>query len=201
MTPYIPKGLKARLTLSPSRKVALITSAAGLVMMAAAPAAHAQDLDITANTTTPVVNPGSNSGLTINIAAGVNFTVADNDTNDGRPRNSNFSLDDGTDDIIINNAGSIISNDQTDEETAIFFDNSEDNLTINNLATGLIEGVDGAIYLEGDGANITNAGIIRGTGAADEGVIYIDREADSTCLLYTSPSPRDATLSRMPSSA
>ena len=24
---------------------------------------------------------------------------------------------------------------------------------------------------------------------------------DSTCLLYTSPSPRDATLSRMPSSA
>ena len=26
-------------------------------------------------------------------------------------------------------------------------------------------------------------------------------EADSSCLLYTSPSPRDATLSRMPSSA
>ena len=26
-------------------------------------------------------------------------------------------------------------------------------------------------------------------------------ERDSTCLLYTSPSPRDATLSRMPSSA
>ena len=27
------------------------------------------------------------------------------------------------------------------------------------------------------------------------------REALQTCLLYTSPSPRDATLSRMPSSA
>ena len=26
-------------------------------------------------------------------------------------------------------------------------------------------------------------------------------EIDATCLLYTSPSPRDATLSRMPSSA
>ena len=26
-------------------------------------------------------------------------------------------------------------------------------------------------------------------------------DADMTCLLYTSPSPRDATLSRMPSSA
>ena len=30
--------------------------------------------------------------------------------------------------------------------------------------------------------------------------LYIDAE-NSTCLLYTSPSPRDATLSRMPSSA
>ena len=30
---------------------------------------------------------------------------------------------------------------------------------------------------------------------------YIKRFEDETCLLYTSPSPRDATLSRMPSSA
>ena len=30
--------------------------------------------------------------------------------------------------------------------------------------------------------------------------IYVTKE-DGTCLLYTSPSPRDATLSRMPSSA
>ena len=30
---------------------------------------------------------------------------------------------------------------------------------------------------------------------------YFDRPLRSTCLLYTSPSPRDATLSRMPSSA
>ena len=36
-----------------------------------------------------------------------------------------------------------------------------------------------------DGANVTAA----------------DVEADNGCLLYTSPSPRDATLSRMPSSA
>ena len=27
------------------------------------------------------------------------------------------------------------------------------------------------------------------------------RQPDASCLLYTSPSPRDATLSRMPSSA
>ena len=30
---------------------------------------------------------------------------------------------------------------------------------------------------------------------------YDDRLMDMSCLLYTSPSPRDATLSRMPSSA
>ena len=30
---------------------------------------------------------------------------------------------------------------------------------------------------------------------------YQDYEKDKNCLLYTSPSPRDATLSRMPSSA
>ena len=33
-----------------------------------------------------------------------------------------------------------------------------------------------------------------------EGAIEV-KEAINTCLLYTSPSPRDATLSRMPSSA
>ena len=32
-------------------------------------------------------------------------------------------------------------------------------------------------------------------------VIYVVKSPPSTCLLYTSPSPRDATLSRMPSSA
>ena len=31
--------------------------------------------------------------------------------------------------------------------------------------------------------------------------IQVDINSNGTCLLYTSPSPRDATLSRMPSSA
>ena len=33
------------------------------------------------------------------------------------------------------------------------------------------------------------------------GGVYIFKDEDSLCLLYTSPSQRDATLSRMPSSA
>ena len=36
---------------------------------------------------------------------------------------------------------------------------------------------------------------------AGTGNTFTVREQDTTCLLYTSPSPRDATLSRMPSSA
>ena len=36
----------------------------------------------------------------------------------------------------------------------------------------------------------------------NEGVVIVpDERLDKFCLLYTSPSPRDATLSRMPSSA
>ena len=38
---------------------------------------------------------------------------------------------------------------------------------------------------------------VRAVGSAAEGV----SDVVSSCLLYTSPSPRDATLSRMPSSA
>ena len=40
-----------------------------------------------------------------------------------------------------------------------------------------------------------------GEGFVYEGWLVIDGEVTSVCLLYTSPSPRDATLSRMPSSA
>ena len=38
---------------------------------------------------------------------------------------------------------------------------------------------------------------------AEDGCLWFDwsRSVDDACLLYTSPSPRDATLSRMPSSA
>ena len=38
-------------------------------------------------------------------------------------------------------------------------------------------------------------------GAANESVIPLFQGLDSTCLLYTSPSPRDVEESRMPSSA
>ena len=38
-------------------------------------------------------------------------------------------------------------------------------------------------------------------GDFDGAVDYLRKKGQKVCLLYTSPSPRDATLSRMPSSA
>ena len=35
----------------------------------------------------------------------------------------------------------------------------------------------------------------------EDQIFYCNQRGIDTCLLYTSPSPRDATLSRMPSSA
>ena len=60
------------------------------------------------------------------------------------------------------------------------------------------EGIEGVIstecgYCGGDEPNVTYKAVCGG----DTGHI----EVVKVCLLYTSPSPRDATLSRMPSSA
>ena len=47
-----------------------------------------------------------------------------------------------------------------------------------------------------DADSISLFGILRGTN-----LVYEHCQKNKICLLYTSPSPRDATLSRMPSSA
>ena len=82
-----------------------------------------------------------------------------------------------------------------------------------------VAGIVSATAFYGDGSNlegVASAGL--GTALADDGagavIYYTDKvlgvaanitvdvpDASSSCLLYTSPSPRDATLSRMPSSA
>ena len=53
------------------------------------------------------------------------------------------------------------------------------------------------------GALIPDDGLVRITGSTRIGIVTQDAPTSdlSFCLLYTSPSPRDATLSRMPSSA
>ena len=51
------------------------------------------------------------------------------------------------------------------------------------------------------GAGIITATSFVGSGEGLTGVASTDNIITSTCLLYTSPSPRDRTRSRMPSSA
>ena len=72
-----------------------------------------------------------------------------------------------------------VSNEDDNEITII------DVKTQNKLAT--IENVG----VEPEGVNFSKNGEF----------IYVTSEGTNSCLLYTSPSPRDATLSRMPSSA
>ena len=57
-----------------------------------------------------------------------------------------------------------------------------------------------------DGSNTDNCAgalsyLISATGMSADAMASVTLEKTNTCLLYTSPSPRDATLSRMPSSA
>ncbi len=116
---------------------------------------------------TPVDNPG---GQTVTSAAGVTQTVNSGD---------NIELENNTnDDTMITLAGTHVNNDGDDEDVVIFVDNSEDDVIINIAATGVLQGLDGVIFYEGDGAVITNAGLIEGTGEATEAVVYFDRDAD-----------------------
>ncbi|MEM7701571.1 MAG: autotransporter domain-containing protein [Pseudomonadota bacterium] len=116
---------------------------------------------------TPVENPG---GQTVTSAEGVTQTVNSGD---------NIELENNTnDDTVINLAGTHINNDGDDEDVVIFVDNSEDDVIINIASTGVLQGLDGVIFYEGDAGVITNDGLIEGTGEATEAVVYFDRDAD-----------------------
>ena len=69
--------------------------------------------------------------------------------------------------------------------------------TIYNSGAAVFTGVVTATSFVGSGSNLTGITQTTINNNADNRVIT----GSGTCLLYTSPSPRDATLSRMPSSA
>ena len=69
-------------------------------------------------------------------------------------------------------------------------------------ATDLLNKVGGIISLGGD--HTIAVPLLRAINKKNKGpvsLVHFDAHLDTCCLLYTSPSPRDATLSRMPSSA
>ena len=60
------------------------------------------------------------------------------------------------------------------------------------------------ITFSGETANIVSSGVLQNVQVFGDQVdigLLVSNPALQACLLYTSPSPRDATLSRMPSSA
>ena len=58
-----------------------------------------------------------------------------------------------------------------------------------------------ANYIVSDGKGILAADESNPTCGKRFDSIEVENSENNSCLLYTSPSPRDATLSRMPSSA
>ena len=62
---------------------------------------------------------------------------------------------------------------------------------------------DGDVDLLREGVRVLSQALMEAEVAAEIGAAHGERapERRSTCLLYTSPSPRDGLLSRMPSSA
>ena len=77
-------------------------------------------------------------------------------------------------------------------------------ISVNIISKGLFqnysdEGSGTGIIIKSDGFIVTNYHVIQN--ASEIEVVLWDGTSYSACLLYTSPSPRDGLLSRMPSSA
>jgi len=165
---------------SGSRNKSLFTSSAAAVLttvafMAGAQSASAQVVvDVTDCTSFPIDNPGTDDmGAVINIDVGGTCTTTSGD---------NIELEDlAQDDVIINVASgtTLVNTDVSDEDTIVFIDNSENATTINVANGATLSGVNGVIFVEGDGADIINEGTIVGTGIQEEGTIYFDRDTDS----------------------
>ena len=70
------------------------------------------------------------------------------------------------------------------------------------VAIGTAAALDGGVDLKADGGGVRQGTLLDQPGLLKAlGGVVIGALRNETCLLYTSPSPRDATLSRMPSSA
>ena len=102
--------------------------------------------------------------------------------------------------LLTNNAVSptINVNAQSASYTAVLGDGSNTLVTINNASanTFTIPPNSSVAFPVGTILNIAQTGAGQTTITQGSGVTIV-----STCLLYTSPSPRDRTRSRMPSSA
>jgi len=163
-------------------KLLTASAASAFALMAYTPAAHAQVVIDVTTCAEVAGNPGTaDEGATVRIDTNTTCTTTSGD---------NILLDsgalngEGQDNVTINVfSGTTLANtDADDEDTVIFIDNAENNTAINIHAGATLSGLDGVIFIEGDGTTINNNGDIIGTGAQEEGVIYVDRDTDSDLI-------------------
>ena len=74
--------------------------------------------------------------------------------------------------------------------------------TKRNVLGGVYKAVASGSIANGKACNINSDGTVsQATSVDGKRIFLVFNAGGGICLLYTSPSPRDATLSRMPSSA
>ena len=82
---------------------------------------------------------------------------------------------------------------------------TEQNITFDLIDDAYDEGVDASsfetVIITFDETNVGNTRVDADGNGGGQRYVHTMNIQDNDCLLYTSPSPRDATLSRMPSSA
>ena len=117
-----------------------------------------------------------------------------------------LTLNMGGNDTVTINAGTVIASTSAAANRVIFVQDS-DGFTLDNAGTidnrGAATFDDTIVIASSTGSLvIDNTGSILRNGTSLDGIAAaIQFTTNNLCLLYTSPSPRDATLSRMPSSA
>ena len=151
--------------------------------------ANATDIEGDALTATDLTIATGNGMLTDNMDGTWSYTPA---LNDDTEVSFDYNITDSTDVVAAVATLDITSvNDAPQTTDVALIAIAEDSLPRLITQTELLAN---ATDIEGDALTATDLTIATGNGILTDNM-------DGTCLLYTSPSPRDATLSRMPSSA
>lgn len=174
---------KSRLKfLSSSSAVSALST---LMLMSVAPAAHSQTTDPFNTRNLPEVDFTMCSDLVDSPSSGDNAVFITIDIGGECVVNSGDHIDlgsgpEGQDNVVINVAPgtTLTNNDGSNTNTVFFVDNGENRVDFLVQQGATLNGENGVIFLEGDEALVVNFGDINGTGTAEEGVVYFDRDTD-----------------------